>query len=181
MNEKDIIQFIKKDKWMIKILKEVESLDLNDWWIGAGFVRSKVWDKLHKYRKSTPIPDIDIIYYDSNAEPGINEKEIWKKLKEKFPDIKWSVTNEAYRHLRLNRASYKSSTEALSEWVETATCIGVSIKGSKISITAPWGIDDLVNLKLKPTRLYRDKLDVFYDRLEKKEWLSKWPKLKVEI
>lgn len=181
MKEKDIINLVRNDKWMMEILKEVESLALNDWWIGAGFVRSRVWDSVHQYKKLTPIPDIDIIYFNPEVEPVVDEKRIWSLLKKKFPETKWSVTNEAYRHLKLNRKPYASSSEALSEWVETATCIGVRIKDSKIILTAPWGIKDLVNLMLRPTKLYEDRLDVFYERIEKKEWLKKWPKLKIVI
>jgi hypothetical protein len=179
MTKGDIIKLIQSDAWMMQILQSVGNLGLNDWWIGAGFVRSKVWDSLHGFSKRTPIPDIDIIYFDKTANPIEDEKIKWTLLKRQFPTIKWSVTNEAYRHLKLNRKPYKSSTEALSEWVETATCIGVRLENSKIILTAPWGISDLVNLVLRPTKRYENNLALFYKRVGGKEWLKKWPKLKI--
>lgn len=54
MNEEGIIALIKDDKWMMEILETVKSLNLPDWWICAGFVRSKIWDVLHDFlRKDT--------------------------------------------------------------------------------------------------------------------------------
>ncbi|EHL78823.1 hypothetical protein HMPREF1015_02191 [Bacillus smithii 7_3_47FAA] len=41
-NEKEIIQLIKEDEWMMDILRAVKSLYLPDWWVCAGFVRSKI-------------------------------------------------------------------------------------------------------------------------------------------
>ena len=73
--EKEIIAFIQEDKWMMELLKCAKSLNLPDWWICAGFVRSKIWDVLHGFDERTTIPDIDVIYYDrTNIEKSV-EKE----------------------------------------------------------------------------------------------------------
>lgn len=48
-NEQDIIDLIRNDDWMMNTLRHTASLELHDWWICAGFVRSKVWDTLHGY------------------------------------------------------------------------------------------------------------------------------------
>src|SRR3989344_341827 len=42
MTEKDILDLIKIDKWMMDILRVAEKLNLPDWIIGAGFIRNKV-------------------------------------------------------------------------------------------------------------------------------------------
>jgi hypothetical protein len=51
INEEKIIELITKDKWMMNILKAVKSLNFPDWWICAGFVRSKIWNTLHNLMK----------------------------------------------------------------------------------------------------------------------------------
>lgn len=179
MTKKDVVSLIKNDEWMMGILREVEKLNLPDWWIGAGFVRSKVWDHLHGYKKRTPLPDIDVVYFDPKS-PKSNEQKYWKILKGKFPDQKWSITNTAYRHLRIGRKeSYLSSTEALSDWVETATGVGVSINRGMVKLTAPNRIDDLVNMVLRPTKNYEKRRKVFEKRIKEKKWLEKWPKLTI--
>lgn len=41
-NKDEIISIIREDVWMMEILQSVKTLNLPDWWICAGFVRSKV-------------------------------------------------------------------------------------------------------------------------------------------
>ncbi|MBI3984736.1 MAG: nucleotidyltransferase family protein [Candidatus Levybacteria bacterium] len=187
MNKKDIISLIEKDKWMIDVLKIVGKLNLSDWWVGAGFVRGKVWDSLHGYRKRTPLPDIDVVYFDKKDFDKIEAKSFSTKaeeryqevLKKKMPKINWSVTNQARMHLMHNDKPYKNSEEGLSNWVETATCIGVRIKNGKLILATPIGIKDLVNLILRPTPKFKKDLKVFKERMKTKKTLKKWPKLKV--
>lgn len=187
MKEKDIIALIEKDGWMMSILRTVQSLHLPDWWIGAGFVRSKVWDHLHNYKKRTALPDIDVIYFDifnpsedQIAEMKIQEKTYEEKLNKLQSDLNWSVKDQSRMHKFHNEQPYKSSEEALSRWVETATCVGVSLnKQGKVVMIAPHGIDDLVNLLLRPTPGVYSDTKKFYERMEKKDWRKKWPKLEI--
>ncbi len=191
MTTKDIAKVIAQDDWMINVLNTVEKLNLPDWWIGAGFVRSKIWDYLHNFKTRTPIPDIDVIYFDKNdfskneldTFTSKKEEEYQKYLTKLFPKIKWSVTNQARMHIYHKRRPYKNSLEALAEWSETATCVGVKLEKGKIKVGAPWGIDDLVNLKLTKIpnyeKTYKHNPDLFINRIKNKEWLKKWPKLQI--
>jgi uncharacterized protein len=189
MDKNYIIHLIEDDSWMMDLLETVQALGLPDWWIGAGFIRSKVWDHLHGYTHRTPLPDIDVIYFDktdftsAEASQETTASEIFyeQELKKKHSDIHWSVTNQARMHLFHDDEPYQNSTEALSNWVETATCIGASLdKNNKVILTSPRGIEDLVHLILRPTPgVYKDTA-TFMKRVSKKEWLQKWPKLKIE-
>lgn len=193
MTEKDLITIIQEDKWMMNILRLVEELRLQDWWIGAGFVRSKVWDYLHGYKIRTPLPDIDVIYFDKSDYAKNEERKFSTKkedafqseLTELFPSVKWSVTNQARMHLMHERPAYKNSEEALSEWSETATCVGVSIVNNKVILIAPHGVQDLVNLIIRPVPGYAEKYNhdpkIFENRIKDKKWLEKWPKLTVKL
>lgn len=90
------------------------------------------------------------------------------------------MTNQARMHLFHNHIPYKTSEEALSYWVETATCIGVRlINKNTLLLTAPHGITDLVTLQISQTTDADTK--TFYERVTKKEWLKKWPKLSINI
>lgn len=77
-NEEDIIKAIEKDEWMMDLLRAVKTLNLPDWWICAGFVRSKIWDVIHNFSTRTPLPDIDVIYFDSKKVDELEEKKIEK-------------------------------------------------------------------------------------------------------
>ena len=68
MNDRDILNLIREDDWMMNILSIAERLNFPDWVIGAGFVRNKVWDYLHGFsRKEVATADIDLVYYDLNG------------------------------------------------------------------------------------------------------------------
>ena len=186
MDVRDISQLVRNDKWMVNILSVVRTLELPDWYIGAGFVRSKVWDTLHGYTKRTLIPDIDVIYLDrndfTNEEAGKEstkaEIRYENKLRVLMPEINWSVTNQSRMHLFHNDKSYVSSEEAIGQWVETATCVGVRLdKENNVIVAAPRGIDDLVNMILRPTSDFQKEL--FSKRVNNKGWLKKWPKLRI--
>lgn len=191
MTDKDILKLINDDPWMMNILLAVDGLNLPDWWIGAGFVRSKVWDHLHNYSEQTPIPDIDVIYFDkkdfsareADLESTKKEDEYQEILTKKIPEISWSVTNQARIHKLHNRKHYKNSLEALSEWSETATCIGVKLDNGKPVLASPHGIGDLVNLRVRQIPEYKTKYahdpDLFYNRITEKKWLTKWPNLEI--
>lgn len=191
LTEDDIIEIIKKDKWMMDVLKAAESLNLPDWWTGGGFIRSKIWDYLHEYEIRTELPDVDFIYFDSSdfSEKEANEfstkseDKYQEKLKRLIPDVKWSVTNQARMHLFHKTGPYKNSTEALTDWAETATCIGVRLEKEKLVLLAPHGIEDLVNLIARPNPLYKKLYahdpEIFQRRVKEKNWLKKWPKLRV--
>jgi hypothetical protein len=45
-NEEDVIKLIQCDGKMMEIIKVASTLNLPDWWICVGFVRSKIWDVL---------------------------------------------------------------------------------------------------------------------------------------
>lgn len=73
-NEKDVIELIKQDEWMMEVLKAAKILNLPDWWICAGFVRSKIWDKLHNFSHRTNTLDVDVIYFDDTNIDELEEK-----------------------------------------------------------------------------------------------------------
>lgn len=93
MNEKEIVAHIEEDLWMMHVLETVQLLKLPDWWICAGFVRSKVWDALNGFSEKTVLPDVDVIYYDPSFQDEAIEKELERKLFSLSPEIPWSAKN----------------------------------------------------------------------------------------
>jgi len=181
LTEEDIPKIIKKDPWMMHVLTIIRQLNLPDWWIGAGFVRGKVWDFLHDKKERTPLPDIDVIYFDPQEKnPERKEKELSKYLGKQLPNYHFEVINQARTHLWHNDPPYRNSSQALSRWVETATCIGVRLnEKDELELTTPLGIDDLVNLIVRPNPIIPFDKDLFEKRIKEKKWLTLWPKLKV--
>ncbi len=180
MNEQEIIDLVKDDAWMMAVLKEAEALQLPDWMVGAGFLRNKVWDHLHGIKREVAdTNDIDLIYFDEANQDKDADKELSQKMKGKL-GLDWEIVNQAYTHKWHDRENpYKNSTEALSEWVETPTCVAVTLRNGGPVIIAPHGIDDLVNLIVRPTSTA--KVEDFNRRYRSKKWLEKWPKLRIVV
>ena len=181
MTEKDVLKIISKDEWMMEVLRTVKVLNLPDWMIGGGFIRSKVWDWLHGYTKRTPLPDIDVTYFDVRRNDPRADKKHVQILKECMPGVEWSVGNAAYLHMERGDPPYTSSTQSLEYWVETATAVGITMdENDKLTLFAPYGVDDLINLIVRqiPNNKLRDK-NVLRERVRKKMWKEKWPKLKI--
>lgn len=183
MNEQTILSLIRSDQWMMDILHVVNTLNLPDWWICAGFIRSKIWDSLHLYKNRTPLPDIDVIYFDPTNLRESVEKDLEEQLRILFPDIPWSVKNEARMHIRNGVKPYLSSTDAISKFPETATAIGVKIDDNdQLQLTAPYGFHDVVNLIVKPTPFIVETKEgkrLYEVRRINKNWNVIWPQLKV--
>lgn len=96
----------------------------------------------------TPIPDIDVIYFDSSNTNELEEKKIENKLKVLVPKIPWSVKNQARMHVINNMEPYFSSIDGISKFPETVTALGVKLDDQEnVILTAPWGITDVVNLE----------------------------------
>lgn len=181
--ENDITTIIQQDKWMMELLVAVRSLNLPDWWICAGFVRSKIWDVLHGFDERTPTPDVDVIYYDSTNIDEETEKRYEETLKKLIPKIPWSVKNQARMHVANNSSPYSSAVDAISKFPETATALGVKLDGeNNVQLTAPHGISDVVNMKVNPTPYFRESKDrmlIFEKRLRDKNWQAIWNRVKV--
>lgn len=176
MTEQDILNLIKNDPWMMAVLKKASTLNLKNWVIGAGFVRNKVWDHLagHK-RKTVDTNDIDLVYFD----PDGNDEEADKKLSQKLNSetgLSWEIVNQAYAHKWNNLSPYISIEDALSQWPETVTAIGVTLeKNNRLKLIAPYGIDDLVNFRIRMSPKFKGDIIKITERVAKKKWLEKWP------
>ncbi|TAA72377.1 nucleotidyltransferase family protein [Planococcus salinarum] len=182
-NRDDILKGIEEDDWMMKVLRSAEKLQLPDWWVCAGFVRSKVWDHLHDYTKRTPLGDIDVIYYDENNLDEELEKNYEHQLSGLMPGLPWSVKNQARMHKVNDLPPYQSSVDAISQFPETATALGVKLDGQgKLELAAPHGLEGLIGMKVCPTPAFKKDerlMTVYRQRLESKNWMKKWPKVEV--
>ena len=181
--EQDLIHLIENDEWMMKVLQLAKSLELPDWWVCAGFVRSKIWDTLHNLEVRTTTPDVDVIYFDSFLKDEAYEQSLEKKLTNLDVSIPWSVKNQARMHVVNNMPPYSSSIDAISKFPETATALGVTLdEQNNVILTTPCGIEDVLSLQVKPTAHFletKERIHMYNKRVMKKNWQSKWPNITI--
>lgn len=185
-HENRVRDIILSQDWLMDALRAVRTLGLPDWYIAAGAVRNTIWDVLHGFEENIPLKDIDVIYFDSSDMAGILEKESATRLRKLVPSLEWDVVNQARGHLfqhgdELKRPPVKSSCESIAYWSETPTCVGVRLEDNdNLTICAPHGLYDLMELKVKPVPLpFRD-LSLYKRRINEKEWEKRWYNLQIE-
>ena len=181
-NEHSVIDLISNDVSMMSILRIVKSLNLPDWCVCAGFVRSKVWDYLHGFHTPTPLPDIDVVYFDPENVNEVIEKDYEEALKQLDGLLPWSVKNQARMHQKNGNAAYLSMADGLAHFPEVCTAIGVYLDASDaVRLVAPYGIDDLLHLVVHPTPFYatEDKKALYEHRVQAKNWFARWPRLTI--
>jgi hypothetical protein len=175
-----ICSVLRADPIRWRLLGVVEALRLPDCWVGAGFVRNAVWDHLHQ-RPGSPIDtDIDVIWYDPTRTKADEDRRLESDLRVLEPTFTWSVKNQARMHRRNGDAPYASATDAMRYWPETATAVAARRCGlDECQIAAPFGLDDLSALLLRPTpRFFSEKREIYENRIQTKGWVSTWPLLR---
>lgn len=182
--EREILALVESDRWMMNILGAAASLELPDWWICAGFVRTKIWDTLHGFEERTPLGDIDMIYFDAGNINEETEKLRENRLHQIMSGLPWSVKNQARMHVVNGNPPYQSSVDAISKFPETATALGVRLdEGGQLILAAPCELEDVLAMRVKPTPAFSSNVElmkVYRRRQEQKRWTAKWPKVRIE-
>ena len=179
-SEADIEALVRDDPWMMQVLRAAETLNLHDWWIGAGFLRNRVWDAMEDIEPQ-PSKDVDLVYFDPENIAAQSDWDYDEAMKQQFPFAEWEIRTQARMHYVNGFEPYSSTADGISHWVETATCIAVKIENNELKFLFCYGTDDLFGLIARPTPYFTgDLLKTFHERVEKKQWQKRWPDLKVK-
>ncbi len=188
-NEK-FIEIIKQNKELMLILNYISELNLPNFYIAAGAVFQTIWNYYDNKTLNFGIKDIDIIYYDSNNLSKEVEQSIEDKISLHFQKLninyKFDVHNQARMHLwkkdneNKDINQYKSSEDAINQWIATAHAIGISKEKDNIKVYAPYGLSDIFSRTIRPIKhkgnseeLYNKKVNCWkgrFDKLNIIEW-----------
>jgi uncharacterized protein len=162
------------------MLRALAHLDLPDVWIAAGAVRNAVWDALHAYTDTTPLDEVDVIWFDASHADEAQDQGLEHRLGEPLPGPPWSVKNQARMHLRNGDASYLMSGRDALLARDGDVRSGTLARDGTIELSAPYGFDDLLGCVLRPTPHFAScRIAVFRERIGRKRWRQIWPLLSV--
>ncbi|WP_425395900.1 nucleotidyltransferase family protein [Aeoliella sp.] len=180
---RDLIAITRQTAWLMDALAEAQKLDLNNWCIGAGAVRSVVWDRLHGFSCPTPISDIDLVYYDPEQLDPQVDRELAGQLPAVLPGARWEVVNQATVHSWYATTSgrtfepFASLEEGVGSWPEYATSVGVTLKkDGSIGVVAPHGLEDLFGMIVRHNPI-RATAETYQQRTAEKNFVRRWPKV----
>ena len=174
-----VADIIAQDPVGMEQLRAVRRLGLPDWCIAAGFVRNRVWDHLHGIAPPRLPADIDVLYFDSGDLSKEREFEIEDRLDDLLPGLPWQVRNQARMHLSKQLPPHDSTADAMTYWLETVTAVGVRLEpDDTLTVIAPLGVDDLVNLVCRPTDFGRARRAEYEGRIAQKRWRELWPRVR---
>ncbi|MEM7427619.1 MAG: nucleotidyltransferase family protein [Pseudomonadota bacterium] len=176
----DIAGFLATQPHIVSVLEHVEALDLPDCWVAAGLIRNAIWDRLSgiPVRLETAA-DVDVVYFNP-ADLGKDADQAHEaRLRAAAPTLEWEVRNQARMHLKNGDEPYADTEDGLRHFLETVAAIGARLREGRIELIAPYGVDDILKMILRPTASGRARPHEYLARLERKRWHEIWPKLEV--
>lgn len=177
-----LVDLVCADAAMMEALRAVRALGLPEGAIGAGYVRALVWDHLSGFAVRSAVEDVDVLYLDRADLDPAREAGYEARLARAVPGLPWSVRNQARMHLRNGDAPYRDLSHALRHWLETPTCVALSLgPDDAIRVTAPFGLVDLFDLTIRPTPRGRARRAAFDARVAAKGWLDRWPAARLQV
>ena len=176
-------KIIMESEVLNKILKVLDENFGYDYYVAAGSINQTIFNYYHGYPLDNGIDDIDIVYFDKDTSYEKEDK-IIKEVSELLKDIniRLDIKNQARVHLWYGKKfgheidANKSVEEAISKWGTTVTCIGVRISNGKFKVYAPYGLNDLFKMTIRPVKDNFIKED-YYKKCAK--WKEKWKLLTI--
>ena len=169
-----------QNSWLWEILRRFDEIGLPDCWIVAGYVAQTVWNLACGRAAGFGIKDADLVYFDAADLSAETETEHEKRLRAQFSDlpVKLDVKNEARVPLWYKRVfgypipPYRSTEDAIASFPTTATAVGVRRTGGIFECVAPFGLDDLFALRVRPNKRQITPA-IYAKKLER--WRPLWP------
>lgn len=145
---------------LVAVLQRWSDIALPNVWLAAGAVAQTVWNIAHRRAPEADLRDIDLVYFDGDDLSAEAELRNEARIRELFGNlgVTVDVKNEARVHLWYEAKfgspipPYRSVEEAITTFPTTATAVGVRSHGSRLEVYAPFGLDDLLGLVVRPNK-----------------------------
>ena len=165
-------------------LKRAELLDLPSWYLSAGCISQTVWNHISGMPHHSHIKDLDLAYFDPDDLSYEAESQLVSKCQEIFDGVPIMVDlkNQARVHIWHEEhfgyaiRPYRSVEDAINSWPTTATCVGVRYLHGEFEVYAPYGLNDLFGMTIKPNKVNITE-DIYIAKVTR--WKDCWPQLDI--
>ena len=157
--ERRLTSILRASPTLMNVLETVRGLELPDWRIASGAVYQTVWNALTGREPDYGIKDYDVLYFDPDTSWDAEDVFI-QRAAGAFPlglSEKVEVRNQARVHLWFEGrfgepyTALTCTDEAFGRFVTRAFAVGVRLEpDDRISVVAPFGLDDLFAMRLRP-------------------------------
>jgi uncharacterized protein len=166
------------------ILGQWSAISLPDCWLAAGALAQTVWNDAFGFAPDHGLKDVDLVYFDGADISERQETSRAERLRDLFSGlpVRIDAKNEARVHLwyaakfGYSIAPYTSTAHAIATFPTTATSVGVQPKAEGLSITAPFGLSDLLGLVVRPNKVQITR-SIYEAKVAR--WQSLWPRLAI--
>jgi len=157
--EQRLIGILGASPTLMRVMEGVRGLGLPDWRLVSGCVYQTAWNHLTGRDPDYGLKDYDAVYFDPDTSYEAEDVHI-RRAAAAFPpplDAMVEVRNQARVHLWFERkfgepyAPLGRTDEALERFVCPAFAVGARLEADgRIGIAAPFGLDDLFAMRLRP-------------------------------
>jgi hypothetical protein len=162
--EARLAAIVRRTPGLMQVLRTARDLALPDWMVFSGAVYQPVLNHLTGRPADHGLKDYDLAYHDASDLSYAAEDAVIRRAAEAFaPDLAplVEVRNQARVHLwfaqKFGEGGYGPlgcSAEALLRFVSASFAVGVRLEpGDRLTVFAPFGLDDLFALRLRPNPL----------------------------
>jgi hypothetical protein len=86
---------LRSTPWLMSALEAAGDVNAPDWLIGAGAIRTAVWDRLHGFKEPAELADLDLAFFDRDDLSPARDEAVERALRERSPDTPWDAKNQA--------------------------------------------------------------------------------------
>ncbi len=185
MSQARLAEILSASPRLMAVLETARDLDLPDWMIFSGAVYQTAWNTLTGRDPDYGIKDYDLGYFDPDTSWDAEDAVIVRARETYSPplDALVEVRNQARVHLWFEQrfgeayAPLADTAAALTRFVSPTFAVGARLEADgSLTIAAPFGLDDLFALTIRPNPLRPQALGFARASASAK---ARWPQITV--
>ncbi len=176
-------RLIRHSQLLSTVIDRWERIGLPDCYLVAGAIAQSAWNDAFGFDMGHGISDVDLVYFDDSDLSAEQEAVHAERVRGLFSDLGvwFDVKNQGRVHLWYEArfgypiAPYTSSAHAIRTFPTTAGSVGVRPASGGLTVEAPYGLDDLFGLIVRPNKTQINRA-IYEAKVAR--WSMRWPDLK---